>query len=144
MVETIHIFFADEYIGDLIHDTLGDKYKFIKKSNSPMANEWVRITNADKGDDRFKETITDTRCMSPDRIDCREILKRLGLLEFNAWEIMKKINFTSEDLFWGSKEMNPKWFWENHYLASYHPNYTRVTGKQMFSQVIPVDEFSIY
>lgn len=57
---------------------------------------------------------------------------------------MTQIYFTSDDLFWGHKEMVPEWFWENHYLASEDPRYPEMTGEPMYSQVIPVDPFTIY
>lgn len=86
MKETYHIFHTDEYIGDLTHDTNGDTYNFEFKSNSHAAQLWNTITNADKGPERFKETLLDTRVMSPNRIDCREILRRVGLLEYDPME----------------------------------------------------------
>lgn len=79
MVEKFHIFHADEYIGDLIHDTDVDKYNYIQKSNSDMAKLWNKITNADKGHKRFRETLLDTRVIDINRIDCREILRRMVL-----------------------------------------------------------------
>lgn len=144
MREIYHIFHADVYIGDLIHDTNGDSYDFIQKSDSDSARLWNQITNADKGPKRFKETLLDTRVMDRNRIDVREILKRMGLFEYDPWKIMTQIHFTSDDLFWGHKDMVPEWFWTNHPLASWHPKYEKVTGKPMYSQVIPVDDFSIY
>ena len=144
MKTVLHIFHADEYLGDLIHNTNGDTYDYIQKSSSDMAKLCNKITNADNGPKRFKETLLDTRVIPPNRIDCREILRRLDLLEYDPWKIMYKINFTSDDMFWAHEEMVPEWFWTNHHLASYHPRYTEVTGKPMYSQVVPVDDTSIY
>lgn len=144
MKTTLHVFHADEYLGDLIHDTDGDRYSYVQKSNSDMADLWNRITNADKEPSRFRETLLDTRVVPPDRIDLREILKLLGLFEYDPWKIMYKTNFTSDDMFWAREEMDPNWFWYNHPLASWHSRYTEVTGKPMYSQVVPVDDFSIY
>lgn len=144
MKEVYHIFFADEYLGDLIHDTNGDIYDYIQKSKSNNAKRWLLITNADKGPDRFKETLLDNRVMSPDRIDCREILRLMGLNTYDPWKIMSQINFTADDMFWGHKEMVPEWFWYNHPLASWHPRYTEVTGKPMYTQVLEMDNTTIY
>ena len=144
MKEIYHIFHANEYIGDLMHDTNGDKYEYISKSNSNNAKRWIKITNADKGPERFKETLLDTRVMSPDRIDCREILRRMSLYEYDPWKIMTQIHFTTDDMFWGHKDMVPDWFWYNHPLASWHPNYTKITGKPMYSQVLEMDDTTIY
>lgn len=144
MVEKFHIFHADEYIGDLIHDTDGDKYEYIQKSNSDAAKRWLYITNADKEPSRFRETLLDTRVIPRNRIDCREILRRMGLLEYDPWKIMRQIHFTSDDMFWGHEEMCPEWFWTNHPLASEHPRFTEVTGRPMYCQVFPADDTSIY
>lgn len=144
MKELLHVFYADEYIGDITYDNETKEYNYIQKSNSKWAKMWNDITNADKGPNRFKETLLDTRVMSADRLDCREILKRMGLLEYDPWKIMKQIYFTSDDFFWAHEDMIPEWFWTDHYLASYHEDYTKKTGKPMYSQVMPVDDFSIY
>ena len=34
MKTVMHVFHTDEYLGDLIHDTNGDTYEYISKSNS--------------------------------------------------------------------------------------------------------------
>lgn len=144
MVETLHVFFADEYLGDLIHDSNGDKYDYIQKTNSQHAEDWNYITNADRGPEQFKDTLLHTRVIPPDRIDCREILRRLGLHEYDPWKIMKISHFITDDLFWASEDMDPDWFWTHHFLASYHPKYPEKTGKPMYSIVVEIDDTSIY
>jgi hypothetical protein len=139
MKETLHIFWADEYLGDLTHDTDGDVYRYTPKSDTPMQKTWLKITNADKSPERFRETLYDTRVFPKERINAREILHELGMLEYDPWVILRKGRFISDDLFWAHKDMVPEWFWKNHYLASEHPDYTKKTGKPMYSIVIPED-----
>lgn len=144
MIEKLHLFCTDKYIGDIVHDSEKNSYDFIKKLESPETDMWVYKTNADRGGTWFKDTLLSDRVMSPDRIDCREILRRLGLMEYNPWVIMRNTHFISEDFFWTHKNMVPEWFWTNHPMASYHPRYTEVTGKPMYSTVVEVDQTTIY
>lgn len=139
MVERLHIFYADEYIGELEHDTNGDTYKYESKSDSKGAKMWVFLTNADT--DRFKETLYDTRVFPPERVNARELLHQIGLIEYDPWEIMKRIHFVSDDFFWAHKEMKPELFWTKHPLASYHKDYEKVTGLPMYSDVPDADNF---
>jgi hypothetical protein len=104
-----------------------------------MQKLWLKITNADKSPSRFRETLYDTRVFPENRINCRELLHELGLLEYDPWVIMRMNRFMSDDMFWAHKDMVPDWFWKNHYLASEHPDYTQKTGKPMHSQVIAED-----
>lgn len=116
----------------------------MQKSNSEGAELWNHITNAKEGPKRFRDTLYHTRVFPPDRIDGREMLRRLSLLEYNPWLIMKKIHFTSEDSFWAHEEMCPDWFWTNHGFASFDERYPEKTGKPMYSKVLDTDDSSIY
>jgi hypothetical protein len=115
------------------------KYKYIPKSDTAMQKLWIKITNADKTPERFRETLYDTRVFPPNRIDAKEILHELGLLEYDPWIIMRMNRFMSDDFFWAHKDMVPEWFWKNHYLAPEHSEYTKKTGKPMHSILEPED-----
>jgi hypothetical protein len=130
MVDIVHVFCADEYLGDLKHDTNGDVYEYFPKSDTENQRKWFFRTNADKGRDRFRETLYDTRVFPENRVDARELLRELGLLEYNRWEIFKKSRMISDDMFWISRKMEPEWFWDFHYLAPWYPGYTEKTGRE--------------
>lgn len=144
MIEKLHVFYGDEFIGDISHDTNGNRYHYEPKSESFGAKLWADKTNALRGDDWFKDFLENERVFPPNRVDAREMLRRAGMLEYNPWEIMKYGHFISADLFWAHKDMTPEWFWTNHPLASIHPRYTEVTGKPMYSTVVEVDQTTIY
>ena len=145
MVETYHMFVKDKHVGDLTHDTSGDKYIYKQiLFNDEDADFFNYKTNALESPERFRETLYDDRIFPPDRIDARQILQALGLFEYNPWEIFKLTQMISGDTIWMSKDLNGEWFWYNHPFASNFEEYTKRTGKPMYSIVGDVDQSSIY
>lgn len=144
MRELFHVYIKDKYIGDLIHDTNGDKYDFHQVIFDTDAKLVIDILNADKDSDWFRDTLYSTRVFPKERVDAHEILKRLGLYEYDPWKILKLGHMISDDCIWMSDKMEPEWFWYNHPLASFVPGYTEKTGKPMYSQVIETDDTDIY
>lgn len=145
MVETYHVFVRDKHVGDLTHDTNGDKYSYKQLLFNDKDAEFFNFrTNALKGSDRFRDTLYSTRIFPPDRIDGRRILQALGMFEYNQWEIFKKSQLISDDTIWMSKDLDGDWFWYNHPFASNFEEYTEKTGKPMYSIVGDVDQDSMY
>jgi hypothetical protein len=130
MVDIVHVFCADEYLGELKHDTDGDRYEYFPKSDTENQKNWIWLTNADKDPAWFKETLYDTRVFPKNRINARELLKSLELTEYDPWKIFKKTRMISNDMFWISRKMEPEWFWDHHQLAPWHPDYTAKTGRK--------------
>lgn len=144
MREIFFIFVKDKYVGNLLHDTNGDKYEYIQKVYD-LDGDFVKFKlNTDKGVSKFRDTLYSTRVFPKERIDAHEILKRLGLYEYDPWKILKLGHMISDDCIWMSDKMEPEWFWYNHPLASFVPGYTEKTGKPMYSQVIETDDTDIY
>lgn len=135
MIEKYHIFNKDVYTGDLIHDTNGDKYEYIQKDFGEDGEYVNYKLNADLSPARLRETLYDDRIFPENRVNARELLRHIGLLEYNQWEIFKISRLISDDTIWMSDKMEPEWFWSHHPFASFMPNYTEKTGKPMYSIV---------
>lgn len=144
MKETFFIFVKDKYVGDLSHDTNGDKYEYSQEVFDSDGDFVKFKLNTDKGVSKFRDTLYSTRVFPKERVDAHEILKRLGLYEYDPWKILKLGHMISDDCIWMSDKMEPEWFWYNHPLASFVPGYTEKTGKPMYSQVIETDDTDIY
>lgn len=144
MKETFFIFVKDKYVGNLYHDTNGDKYEYLQEVFDSDGDFVKFKLNTDKGVSKFRDTLYSTRVFPKERVDAHEILKRLGLYEYDPWKILKLGHMISDDCIWMSDKMEPEWFWYNHPLASFVPGYTEKTGKPMYSQVIETDDTDIY
>lgn len=112
------MFVKDNHVGDLIHDTDGDKYIYIQKDFGRDGEYFNLRLNANISSVRFRETIYATRIFPKDRINVNDLLIELGLSEYNRWEILKRINFMSDDCIWMSEDLNCDWFWSNHPFAN--------------------------
>lgn len=144
MKEIYHVFDKDVYTGDLIHDTNGDKYEYHQVDFSEHGEFVNYKLNANLGSERLRETLYDDRIFPENRVDAHEILKRLGMLTYNPWEIFKISRLISDDTIWMSDKMEPEWFWFNHPVASWVPGYTEKTGKPMYTPVKEVSNDDIY
>lgn len=112
MLDKWNVFNKKEYVGVLIYDDVKKSFSFELKNHSPMAIEGYKCLNADKDAEWFKETLFD-RVFPPDRIDARELLNAIGLLEYDAWEIIKYVQLSScNDLIWMTKGTDPEEFYD--------------------------------
>lgn len=132
MRELYHIFVKDNYIGDLLHDTDGDRYIYTQKDFGRDGEYFNFRLNANTSELRFRDTIYSTRVFPKDRVNASQLLRELNLLEYNRWEILKKTQFISDDCIWMSKDLDGEWFWFNHPLACTVLGYSEKTGKPMF------------
>lgn len=126
VIEQFHVFGTDEYIGEIIHDSNGDKLSFEPHGNG----EWLRKFEKYAFDTplTFKEVIYGERIFPPERVNARELLHQMGMLEYNPWEILKFNHMTSNDFFWMHDELKPEMFWTHHPLAILHWDYEKITG----------------
>lgn len=133
-----------EYIGDMYHDSRNDSYRYEQKTFTPAAETWNIATNAKLSSKIFRDTLYHTRVFPPNRVDAREMLRRLNLFDYDPWQIMLKSHFIAQDFCWAHEEYCPEWFWTNHYKAAWHPDYVKVTGKEPYVAILDLDEGSIY
>lgn len=111
MLDKWNVFNKKEYVGVLIYDDVKKTFSFELKNHSEKAIEGYKLLNADKDQDWFKETLFD-RVFPPNRIDARELLNAIGLLEYDAWEIIKYVQLSNcNDLIWMTKGDDPEEFY---------------------------------
>lgn len=117
MLDKWNVFNKKEYVGVLIYDEDKKTFSFQLKNHSEKAIEGYECLNADKDQNWFKETIFD-RVFPPNRVDARELLRAIGLLEYDAWEIVKYVQLVScNDLIWMTKGNDPNEFYRVHTLG---------------------------
>lgn len=110
MIDTYKLMYKDVYIGDLSFNTDNRRFKFIVNHLADKSNLPIGIYPIDKLDVNYipthediKEWVED-RVMPPERQCLQDILKSIGLLYYDAWDICRKTRgMCIEDSYWLSK-----------------------------------------
>ena len=106
MLDKWNVFNDIEFVGILTYDTDSKEFSFDVKSNTEKAKEAIRCLNADKDQQWFKDTLFERVC-PPNRVNIHEILSRYGMLEYDAWELLKHTNLQFvNDRVWMTKSMD--------------------------------------
>lgn len=114
MLDKWNVFDKTDYVGVLIYDEDKKTFDFEFKGTTERAKEAYEHLNADKDQNWFRETILD-RVFPPNRVNARELLRAIGLLEYDAWEIVKYVQLVScNDLIWMTKGSDPNEFYTVH------------------------------
>lgn len=115
MLDNWYVFDRDQYVGILTYDTDKKEFSFEYKGKTNYTYRAMQKINGDKNDkDWLKQTLFN-RIFPRDRVDAREILRGMGLKEYDEWEIIKKCRlFCVNDSIWMSKEFNPSDFYNWH------------------------------
>lgn len=79
----MYVFNANIYIGDMYHDSKDDSYRYEQKAFCEEAEDWNVSTNAKLGSEIFRDTLYHTRVFPPNRVDAREMLRRLNLFDYD-------------------------------------------------------------
>lgn len=117
MLDKWNVYNKKEYVGVLIYDEEKKTFDFELKNRSEKAMEAYHNLNADKDQKWFRDTIFD-RVFPPNRVNARELLRVIGLLEYDAWEIVKYVQLVScNDLIWMTKNNDPEEFYKVHTLG---------------------------
>lgn len=106
MLDKWNVFNETTFAGVLTYDT--EKKTFLFELKNESLREYASAhLNFDKDQNWFRETLFD-RVAPPNRVNIREILRRHGILQYDAWELLKACNFsTVDDAFWMTKSMDP-------------------------------------
>ena len=98
-----YLFNEDFYVGKFIYDEEKDEFFSIIESEGELTEQAIDRLKLNQGSDMIKFSLEE-RCFPPNRIDARELLRELGLIEYDRWEILKRINLCNvNDNLWISK-----------------------------------------
>lgn len=116
-----YVFNGLVYCGILTYNEKDKTFSFKVENECARARGVIRDLNLDKDEAWCRETIFD-RVFPPNRVNARELLRKIGLIEHDAWEIIKYVHLvTSDDQVWMDKVKDPSGWYK------YHP----------FSELIP-------
>lgn len=129
MAETLHLFFNETYVGTVSYDYQTDTYTFTPKAD-PDAEElscldlWNLASNADKGPERFKQTLLNSRVAPKNQAGMDKTMKRLGMTQYDPWKLMKASHLQGNDAFWAAEEKDPNLYWIFCWAARLLPEYS--------------------
>lgn len=125
MLDKWNVFDRRTYVGVLTYDEDTKQFSFELKSDHPRAIAAYKKINADKDPEWFKETLFD-RIIPPNAVDIREVLNALGMIEYDAWELIKYVQLIHcNDLIWMTKGMDPNEFYKVHVVGEQCKEYDK-------------------
>lgn len=141
MIDSWNVFNKLVYVGVLSYDTTNGEFSFVQGSYNSEAHNAVTWLNLSGSSDRIKETILSCRIFPPGRMDASELLRSIGLKEYDAWEIVKATHLINIcDCVWMTKGTDPYEFFELHPAANWlveHGKLAREVSEFTANQDIP-------
>ena len=120
MIDRWNVFNKLRYAGVLEYYEQSKKFYFDQKEFTSDANNAVDWLNLNRESDLIKETILYCRIFPPGRMNASDILRDLGLNEYDAWEIVKATNLINVcDCVWMTKGSDPYEFFDLHPTAKW-------------------------
>lgn len=112
MKDVWYLFNKDFYVGKFIYDEDNDEFSAIIESKGELTDEAIRRLKLNEGSDMIKFSL-EHRCFPTNRVSARKILRQLDLIEYDRWEILKKIHMwnVNDDL-WISKVKDGSLFYK--------------------------------
>lgn len=102
------------YCGILSYDEDTQTFSFKIENDCARTRAAIQALNLDKDPKWCRETIFD-RVFPPNRVDARRLLNKIGLVDYDAWEIVKYVHLmNSNDMVWMNKEKNTDFYFKNH------------------------------
>ena len=112
MLDNWYLFNRDVYVGILTYDEESKKFSFKKENEGELVDQAIKRLKLNGSSENMWFTFED-RCFPPDRIDARELLDAMGLIEYDRWSILKKTQLCSyNDNIWMSKEKDGSQFFK--------------------------------
>lgn len=110
-IDKWYVFNCLVYCGILCYNEDTKEFSFILENDCPRARAVMEKLHTNDDQEWFKESIFD-RVVPPNRVNIKEILRKLGMVEYDAWEIVKRAHLcTCDDAIWMSKEKDPNgWY----------------------------------
>lgn len=112
MLDNWYLFNRDVYVGILTYNEESKKFSFRKENEGKLVDEAIKLLNLDRDSDAIWFMLED-RCFPPDRVNARELLDELNLIEYDKWSILKKTHLCDyNDNIWMSKEKDGSQFFK--------------------------------
>lgn len=117
-VDNWYLFNGLIYCGILSYDLDKAKFSFKLENDCPRARAAIRRLNLDKDTKWCRETILE-RVFPPNRVNARELLNAIGLIDYDAWEIVKYVHLvsTTGDMLWMDKVKDPSGWYKYHMFS---------------------------
>lgn len=116
-----YVFNGLVYCGILTYNEETKEFSFKIENDCPRTHGVIRDLNLDKDAAWCRETILD-RVFPPNRVNANEILRKAGLLEYDAWKLVKLAHLMGvNDQIWMDKVKDPNGWYKYHVLSEVVP-----------------------
>lgn len=113
-IDNWYVFDCMVYCGILSYNEDTGEFSFKLENDCPRARTVMKVLHTNDSQSWFRESILD-RVFPPNRVNVNELLRKLGMHEYNSWEIVKRAHLASaNDTIWMDKVKDPEGFYKYH------------------------------